>query len=101
MKYVLCLSFLIFFAALTLIDVDADVHEDVICDEGKEIVFKPSDGIPICVKSSSVLRIFVKRGYTIPTPAQEITTYWIIVFNYGGLFNIWKRKPYCSTTSYR
>jgi branched-chain amino acid transport system substrate-binding protein len=63
---------LIFFAAVSSIDVTAngDVHEDVLCDEGKEVVFKPSDGSSICVKSSSVEN-FVKRGYTVPILAQE------------------------------
>ena len=71
-KYFLSLSFLIFFASLASIDVDANgqVSEELICDEGKEIVFKPSDGSPICVKSSSVEN-FVKRGYTVPVLAQE------------------------------
>jgi len=70
--YVISLSFLIFFAALTSLDVSAngDLHEDVTCDEGKEIVLKPSTGAPICVKSSSVEN-FVKRGYTVPIPPQE------------------------------
>ena len=71
MKYFLSLSFLIFFAAFASIDVDVSgqVSEDVICDEDKEIVFKPSDGMPICVKSSSVEN-FIKRGYTVPILAQ-------------------------------
>ena len=72
MKYLLCLSFLIFFAVLSSIDVNASgqVSEDVICDKGKEIVFKPSDGTPVCVKSSSVEK-YVDRGYTVPITGQE------------------------------
>ena len=60
-----------FFAVISSIDVAANGDEyDLVCDEGKEIVFKPSSGIPVCVKSSSVEK-YVDRGYALPNPSQE------------------------------
>ena len=72
MKYFLYLSFLIFFAALTSIDVSAngDLHEDVICDEGFQLIFKPTTGIPICAKSSNVESL-IERGYTLSLQTSE------------------------------
>jgi len=75
MKYALCLSFLIFFT-MSFVDVDANGQSDdvpsetVICTEDYEIVFKPSNNVPICVKSSSVEN-FLDRGYTLPISTQE------------------------------
>ena len=76
MKYVLCLIFLIFFT-MSFIDIDAngqlddDVSSEIVtCTEDYEIVFKPSNNMPICVKSSSVEN-FLDRGYTLPISTQD------------------------------
>jgi len=96
-KYFLSLSFLIFFASLASIDVDANgqVSEELICDEGKEIVFKPSDGSPICVKSSSVEN-FVKRGYTVPVLAQEPLRIGLLFSTTGDYSTIGKESQFAA-----
>ena len=75
-NYVLCLSFLIFLT-MSFIDIGANGQlddgassETVICAEDYEIVFKPSNNVPICVKSSSVEN-FLDRGYTLPISTQD------------------------------